>query len=140
MYNSLTVYDISWALKFDNFSEFQNMISDSLPTHERHYDVLSTKIDMWLTPNSNVSVWSRFYAVVLNGVFSKRWNTQKLIKFSTCHWENISCVVCDPLRHIYEIFGQDANFQWFSQFFMAAIKTLFGIDNIQNIKYCHLVK
>ena len=33
MYNSLTVYDISWALKFDNFSEFQNMISDSLPTH-----------------------------------------------------------------------------------------------------------
>ena len=29
IHNSLTVYDNSWALKFDNFSEFQNVISDS---------------------------------------------------------------------------------------------------------------
>ena len=28
VHNSLTVYDNSWALKFDNFSEFQNAISD----------------------------------------------------------------------------------------------------------------
>ena len=36
----------SWALKFDNFSEFQNVISDA---HHSHYDALRTKIDMWLT-------------------------------------------------------------------------------------------
>ena len=31
VHNSLTVYDNSWALKFDNFSEFQNVISDRPP-------------------------------------------------------------------------------------------------------------
>ena len=36
---------------FKNFSEFQNFISDSLPsTSEHHYDALRTKIDMQLTP------------------------------------------------------------------------------------------
>ena len=29
VHNSLTVHDNSWALKFDNFSEFQNVIGDS---------------------------------------------------------------------------------------------------------------
>ena len=29
--NFLTVHDNSWALKFDNFSEFRNVISDSPP-------------------------------------------------------------------------------------------------------------
>ena len=41
------------ALKFDNFSEFQNVISDSiLPPFppQRHYDALLTRIDIWLTP------------------------------------------------------------------------------------------
>ena len=34
IYNPLTVHDSSWTLKFDNFSEFQNVISDSTtPTH-----------------------------------------------------------------------------------------------------------
>ena len=42
VYNSLTVHDNLWILKFDNFYEFQNVISDAL----------RTKIDMWLTPNS----------------------------------------------------------------------------------------
>ena len=27
--NSLNVYDKLWTLKFDNFSEFQNVISDN---------------------------------------------------------------------------------------------------------------
>ena len=27
--NSLNVYDNLWTLKFDNFSEFQNVISDN---------------------------------------------------------------------------------------------------------------
>ena len=47
--NSLTVHDNSWTLKFDNFSEFKNVISDSLSSPKRHYDALRTKIDMWLT-------------------------------------------------------------------------------------------
>ena len=45
VHNSLTVHDNLWTLKSDNFSEFQNLISDS-PLHpERHYDTLRTKID-----------------------------------------------------------------------------------------------
>ena len=50
VHNSLTVQDNSWALKFDNFSEFRNVISDSTPNPQRHYGALRTKIDMWLTP------------------------------------------------------------------------------------------
>ena len=45
IFNSLIVYDNPGTLKFDNFSEFQNVISDS-PTPWRHYDTLRTKIDM----------------------------------------------------------------------------------------------
>ena len=41
----------TWILKFDNFSEFQNVIFDSPPNLERHYEALHTIIDMWLTPN-----------------------------------------------------------------------------------------
>ena len=36
-------------LKFDDFSEFQNVINDSsppTPTPQRHYDALRTKIDI----------------------------------------------------------------------------------------------
>ena len=33
VHNSLIVHHSSWALKFDNFSEFQNVISDSPPPH-----------------------------------------------------------------------------------------------------------
>ena len=55
VHNSLTVHANLWALKFDNFSEFQNVISDSpppppTPIPQRHYDVLRTKIVKWLTP------------------------------------------------------------------------------------------
>ena len=51
IHNSLAVDDNSRALKFDNFSEFQNVISDSLPPPpQRPYDALRTKIDMRLTP------------------------------------------------------------------------------------------
>ena len=32
VHNSLTVHDNSWNLKFDNFSEFQNVISDNPPS------------------------------------------------------------------------------------------------------------
>ena len=53
LHNSMTVHDNSWALKFDNFSEFQNVISDRppspaspSPSHKRHYNALRTKIDM----------------------------------------------------------------------------------------------
>ena len=69
VHNSLTADDNLWTLKFDNFSEFQNFISDGTPTsthptrqrhydalqtkihptRQRHYDALQTKIDMWLT-------------------------------------------------------------------------------------------
>ena len=37
MHNSLTVHDNLWTLKFDKFSEFQNVISDNLspPPHPR---------------------------------------------------------------------------------------------------------
>ena len=40
LYNNLRTF------KFDNFSEFQNLISGSPPAHQRHYDALRTKIDM----------------------------------------------------------------------------------------------
>ena len=41
---------LQWVnFKFDNFSEYQNVISDSTPSRKRHYDALRTKIDMWLT-------------------------------------------------------------------------------------------
>ena len=50
VHNSLTVDDNSWTLKFDNFSELQNVITDNPPTSQRHYHALRTKIDMWLTP------------------------------------------------------------------------------------------
>ena len=33
-------------INFDNFPEFQSVISDSPSTRERHYHVLCTKIDM----------------------------------------------------------------------------------------------
>ena len=50
IHNSLTVHYNSWNLKFDSFSEFQSVISDSAPPppfiRERHYDVLRAKIDM----------------------------------------------------------------------------------------------
>ena len=36
----------SGALKFGNFSHFQNVISNNPPTWERHYEALRTKIDM----------------------------------------------------------------------------------------------
>ena len=51
VHNALTVHDNSWALKLDNFSEFQNFISDNPhPVHsKRHYDALRKKMDMWLT-------------------------------------------------------------------------------------------
>ena len=52
VHNSLTVHDNLWTLKFDNFSEFHNVINDSSPSPERHYDALRTKIDMWLIPYS----------------------------------------------------------------------------------------
>ena len=39
------------SFEIDNFSEFQNVISDSAPhPPQRHYDALRTKIGMWLTP------------------------------------------------------------------------------------------
>ena len=39
------------TLKFNNFSHFQNVISNNSPTRERYYDALSTKTDMSITPN-----------------------------------------------------------------------------------------
>ena len=53
VHNSLTVHDNSWTLKFYNFSDFQDVISDSAhptPTLEGHYEALCTKTDKWLTP------------------------------------------------------------------------------------------
>ena len=52
--NSMAVHDSSWTLKFDNFTDFPNVISDRPPTPERHYDALRTKINMWLNPNQVV--------------------------------------------------------------------------------------
>ena len=61
IHNSLAVDDNSRALKFDNFSEFQNVISDSSPPlplprpqPQRYYDALRTKIDMWLSTKRKV--------------------------------------------------------------------------------------
>ena len=48
--NSLTVHDNSRTFKFDNFSEFKNVISDSLSAPKRHYDALRTKIDICDSP------------------------------------------------------------------------------------------
>ena len=45
------VKDKLWTLKFNNFSHFQNVISNNSPTRERYYDALSTKTDMSITPN-----------------------------------------------------------------------------------------
>ena len=48
VHNSLTVHDSSRALKFDDFFEFRNLISDSpppSPTPKHHYDALRTKIN-----------------------------------------------------------------------------------------------
>ena len=63
IHHSLTVYDNSWALKFYNFSEFQNVISDSPPpTPQLHYDPLRTKIDMWLTRKDFSSLGLKYFA------------------------------------------------------------------------------
>ena len=57
-----------WALKFDKFSEFQNVIGNSfLSTLKRRYDTLRTKSDMWITPKQT----RIFYK---NYVFSQSWN------------------------------------------------------------------
>ena len=51
------------ALKFDNFSELQNVISDSspLPIPQCHCDTLRTKIDMWFTPEGLIlGLWICF--------------------------------------------------------------------------------
>ena len=45
LWNSLIVYDNLWALRFDNFYEFQSVISE-----------LRTEIDMRLTPNNKLYV------------------------------------------------------------------------------------
>ena len=46
-------------------------------------------------------------------------------------------VWCDSLGPIYLIFGQVANFQWFSQFFFMAIIKIWGNDKIHKIMlYC----
>ena len=54
----------TWSFKFDNFSEFQNVISNrspaSLPpTPEHYYDPQSTKINIWLTPNHKDIILNR---------------------------------------------------------------------------------
>ena len=43
-YYSLTILGNSCTLEFDNFSKFQNIVSDSVL--ERRYDAMRTKIDM----------------------------------------------------------------------------------------------
>ena len=85
VHNSLTFHDNSWALRFDNFSEFQNIISDGLfpPTPQGHYDVLRTKISMWLAPKAllfkttqrpgmNLQTWQAFFIKFAQYLISKR--------------------------------------------------------------------
>ena len=44
VHNSLTVHDNLWILKFDNFSEFQNFISDNNPLHRPHFPTSLSRI------------------------------------------------------------------------------------------------
>ena len=81
------VNDNSWTLKFDNFSHFQNVISNNPPlTRERHYDVLRTKIDMLLTPN-------RIGSVTLVSIFSG----------AAIKGKGIGLIVGNAMQHLAEI-------------------------------------
>ena len=64
VHNSLTVHDNSWTLKFDNFSEFQNFISDS-PQHRSSF-----------SPSPRASLWPT--------VYEKRYVTHPLFVFFIC--------------------------------------------------------
>ena len=46
---SIDIHGNSRTLKFDNFSKFQYVISDSPPPLSVIMTLLRTKIDMWLT-------------------------------------------------------------------------------------------
>ena len=57
----------SWTLKFDNFSHFQNVISNNTSTCERHYDALRMEINMWINP----------YSKTRNSKVKKIWKVRK---------------------------------------------------------------
>ena len=67
VHDSLKIHDNSWALKFHNFSEFQNVIKDCPPSPtaplppplppQRRYGALPTNIDLWLTPKKGLALY-----------------------------------------------------------------------------------
>ena len=44
------MYELSNSINFRNFKT--SLVTAPPTTHERHYDALRTKIDMWLTPKT----------------------------------------------------------------------------------------
>ena len=48
IYIYIYIYNINIYIIYinNNISDFQNVISDSLPTPQRHYDALRTKINL----------------------------------------------------------------------------------------------
>ena len=69
VHNSLTVNDNSWTLKFDNFSEFQNVISDSqmsvIMTH-------CVQKSIWLNPyhkKQRISDWRKLVSSFLQTIW-----------------------------------------------------------------------
>ena len=66
IYDSLTVYDNSWALKLDSFSEFQNVISDSPPSPPSPSVIMKHCVQKWIcdSPLSRYSPISIFLNVL----------------------------------------------------------------------------
>ena len=125
---NFVVNDNSWKFKFYNFSYFQNVISNTLPsvppqlfsTHEGHYDTLRTKIDMGCTPNSQfklmaglVKSWMQkqslevFYKKPVLKIFAtlkrKHWCLclKKLQAFRTATWLKRLQRMCFPINIAY---------------------------------------
>ena len=75
VHSAMTVHDHSWALKFDNFSEFQNVIGAAplSPSHSlRHYDALRMKIDMWCTLSACEVSWQTFLLLQAKNILAAR--------------------------------------------------------------------
>ena len=89
-HNSLTVHDNSWALKFDNFFEFQNVISDTSSfTPPVWLGCFAYKKSICDSPLS---------LMVKQGIILKQF---KLIlkRFRTAFWDSCVCLIYSLLQN-----------------------------------------
>ena len=84
-----------WTFNFDNFSEFQNVISNTFLTRERHYDALSTNLTCGESNLYQNIVLSHYIISMMVAIFAK--------SFTLNIWQRL-CRVC------YEIHRVDVSF------------------------------